>query len=148
MVSVSGKYASPSKQLFKAADLQGGDLVLQLDYVEFDHQLGSSGEYVDFVHFTNDEHVLSLNATNAHAIAALHGDETDEWPSGWIAIFHDPTVKFEDRVTGGVRVRPYVPKPEDGKPPTKQPGSGRPATKQPGDGKQPSRSAFDDEIPF
>jgi len=150
MVSIngSGRYGLPSKQLFEAADLQKGDLVLQIDYVEFDHQLGNSSKFVDLVHFTNDEHALSLNSTNAHAIAALHGDDTDQWPSGWIAIFHDPTVKFEDKVTGGIRVRPLVPKPEDGAMPTKEPRSAKSVPKPSGDGKQAAGREFDDTIPF
>jgi hypothetical protein len=148
MVSVKDTYGLPSKQLFKAADLQGRDLVLQIDGVEFGHPLGDSGKTVDILHFTNSEKALSLNSTNAHIIASLLGDETNKWPGGWIAIFHDPTVKFEDKVTGGIRVRPYAPKPEHGEMPTKEPGSPMPVNRPLGDGKQAGRPSFNDEIPF
>ena len=69
----------------------------------------SNGKYGDVVSFHNDGRKLVLNQTTARQIAALLGDDTDQWPNGWIALFCDETVKFGDEIRPGVRVRPTVP---------------------------------------
>jgi hypothetical protein len=149
-MKISEKY--PAKGLLKAADVQGGDLVVQIDRVDENEELGDSGKkrFADLLRFTNDERSLELKPTNARAIAALHGDDTDLWPGKYIALFYDPTVKFGEETTGGVRVRPSVPTEEEiaaAAPPTRKPGSA-PAKPPSGDGRRPSGPSLDDEIPF
>jgi len=147
MVSISEKY--PQTGILRASDLEGGDLVVQISHIELDVELGNnSGKFVDLVRFTNSEQSLSLNPTNARTIASLHGDESDLWPSKWITLFKDPTVKFGEAEVGGVRVRPRVPTEEEvaaAAPPMRQPGSA-PASKRSGDGRQTDR--LEDEMPF
>jgi len=94
----------------------------------------SNGKYGDVVSFHNDGRKLVLNQTTARQIAALLGDDTDQWPNGWIALFCDETVKFGDEIRPGVRVRPTVPHAASNGPvPVKKP---------------PEKPAFDDDIPF
>ena len=145
-MKVSERYPSA---ILKASDLEGGDLVVQVDNISLDVELGNSGKYVDLLRFTNDPLALSLGPTNARIIASLLGDDSDDWPGGWLSLFKDPTVKFGDTEVGGVRVRPRAPTEEEiaaAAPPTRQPGS-KPATK-PSDGKRPPSRTLDDEVPF
>ena len=130
MVSMSERY--PKKGFIKADDVQGGDLILQIATVSLGERIGS-GKSGDVVRFGNDGRALILNYTNAHAIAALHGDDDRDWPSKWIALYLDPDVEYDGKREGGVRVRNFVPQPGNG--------SVQPQL-------QSTSKVMDDEIPF
>jgi hypothetical protein len=122
----------PRKGFITVADVEHRDLVVQISGVEFDVMI--NGETKDVLHFTNGRS-LPLNDTNIYAIVALHGDDHEGWPDKRLALFNDTSVKFGDKITGGVRVRPFVPE-----------GDG--LAKQSGDGGRSGRPNFSDEIPF
>lgn len=70
--------------------------------------------------FVGKEKALACNKTNARTIAAMHGDETDNWVGVEITLYNDPTVSMGDQVVGGIRIQ-YQP---------------------------PATEGFDDDIPF
>ena len=56
--------------------------------------------------FNEQEKGLACNVTNAHVIAAILGqDDTDNWTGQKIVLYNDPTITFQGKVTGGIRVR-------------------------------------------
>jgi hypothetical protein len=103
-------------------DVQDGDLVLRIAYVDWDAPTGN-GKTGDVVHFSNSDLALVLNPTNARAIARLHGDDGDAWRGRWITLYYDPEVMYQDRKNG--------PLPEP--PPRREP---------------PSRGVDEEEAPF
>jgi hypothetical protein len=125
MASITNRFGK--RMYLSRADVQNGDLILQIDHVEFDVQVGK--ELKDVVHFVTGEKLV-LNPTNALAMAALHGDESDGWAGKWITLFFDPDVEYDGKREGGLRVRPEVPREDT-------------------DGfRLKQRSSMDDEIPF
>ena len=85
------------------------------------------------LYFTEQEKPLVLNITNNQLIAIATGSEN---PEGWIGkkivLFNDPTIMFQGKVTGGIRVRA----PKNQAPPA-------PVERTPG-----SDDDFDDDLPF
>jgi hypothetical protein len=134
MVSMKDRY--PQTGMFTAADFKDiGDegITFTIDRLELDVEVGMNTR--DVVYFQEDGRGLSLNQTNAHAIEKLYGD-SDNWPNKKVNLFLDRTVKFNDQIKPGVRVR---------------------SPKEAGNGPQPSakqtpsvreRPSLDDEIPF
>ena len=58
------------------------------------------------LHFEELDKPLIVNSTNAALIAKVTGSEdTDEWISHKIVLFHDPNVSFGGKLVGGIRVR-------------------------------------------
>jgi hypothetical protein len=60
--------------------------------------------------FLNARKSLALNKTNASALAAAYGDDTDGWYGRWLELFSVPT-QFNGRAFNGLRVRPIEPPP-------------------------------------
>jgi hypothetical protein len=59
------------------------------------------------LYFREFEKPLVLNWTNIEAISVYVGEEnTDNWPGHQVVLFHDPSVSFKGKRTGGIRVRP------------------------------------------
>jgi hypothetical protein len=114
MSSFSERY--PGSGYFKAADLlDQPDLDLQIDYVDLDVEIG--GKLKDVVRFQNDGRSLVLNRACGTVIAALHGDEIDDWAGKWITLFTDETVMFGNENKPGIRVRPVKPNGDGGNAP-------------------------------
>lgn len=95
--------AFPSRYL-KAADVDG-ELTLTISGVE----IGEVGqdenrESKPIVYFAEVEKGLVLNRTNASAISALFGSETDEWQGKRIALFVE-NVAYQGKQTPAIRVR-------------------------------------------
>lgn len=57
------------------------------------------------MHFTALLKPMILNRGNGETIAALYGDDTDNWVGKPIEIYADPSVMFAGKRIGGVRVR-------------------------------------------
>lgn len=72
---------------------------------------------------------MVLNTTNAQLIAQITGsDETDEWVGMKIVLYNDPSIQFQGRLVGGIRVRaPKKPATAAAKPGAKP--AGKPGTK-------------------
>ena len=48
---------------------------------------------------------MILNKSNATSIADVYGEETSAWPGKTIEIYTDPSIMFQGKRVGGVRVR-------------------------------------------
>jgi hypothetical protein len=111
MTSFNDRY--PKSGYFTAADLlDQPDLDVQIECVDFDVEIGNKTR--DIVQFTNDGRSLVLNRACGSVIAALHGDEIEGWCGKWITLFADTTVKFNNEIKPGIRVRPVEPKIDGG----------------------------------
>ena len=78
----------PSKYL-KAVDLQGRDVVVEIEKVYVDVLRGTKGEKEKKVlmRFKGKEKAFVCNITNARAIAACWGDEVNDWLGKRITLF-------------------------------------------------------------
>jgi hypothetical protein len=105
----------PKSGYFKAADLKGQpDLNVQIEDVELDVEIGV--KLKDVVHFTNDGRSLVLNHACGIVIAALYGDQIEDWAGKWITLFCDETVMFGNENKPGIRIRPDAPRIDGGTP--------------------------------
>ncbi len=97
--------AFPSKYL-KAADLQDREIKLVIAKVELE-AIGDD-DRKPAVYFTKAKKALICNKTNAKAIAAAYGDDTDDWTGKQIILF-PMMVQFRDEMVESIRVK--IPKP-------------------------------------
>lgn len=105
------KLLYPSQYL-GAHDLQGKDATVTIARVvveELKTERGSERKPV--LHFEKAEKRMVLNKTNATAIAALYGNETNAWAGKRITLYATPVSAFGKEVEA-LRVRPTAPKPE------------------------------------
>lgn len=81
-------------------------------------------------YFAELEKPLVLNSTNLQLMAQIAGsDDTDEWIGKLFVLYVDPTISYNNKLVGGIRIR----KPKPGAKP-------KPAPEPP--------PADDDDIPF
>ncbi len=101
----------PSRYL-RGADLMGRDATVTIAAVTVEEVARAGGvkERRPCVRFEGKEKSWIMNRTNAKTVAKLYGKFTDAWVGKRITLFDDPTVRFGPEVTGGIRVRPEVPK--------------------------------------
>lgn len=101
--------AFPSKYV-AAADLQGQDVPATIQSCVIE-DVGGPGESEDrpVLYFTGFTKGLVLNKTNATTIAAMYGDETDEWVGKAVVLFPTDT-EFRGKMTPCVRVRSTPPR--------------------------------------
>lgn len=110
------KSAFPS-QYITAEDLQGQDCPVQIAGCRMEPVKQESGPDRDkpVLYFVGHQRGLVLNVTNGLAIASLYGDETDAWRGRWITLY--PTqCQFGARMVDCIRVRPFPPTDEAGRP--------------------------------
>lgn len=107
----------PSKYL-RGADLLGRDVTVTIDSVKKEEVtlVGGKKEIRPILRCAGKEKGIVLNKTNTRIIKSLYGPYTVDWVGKSITIFNDPTVKFGTEVTGGLRVRPKVPRTTDSRP--------------------------------
>ena len=90
----------PSKHL-AAADLAGKDCQLIISGVSVE-RLGEEEKPV--IAFQRAKKTFVLNKTNARMIAALYGDDTDDWIGKTITLY--PTkVDIQGKIVDAIRVR-------------------------------------------
>jgi hypothetical protein len=98
----------PSKYV-RAADLNGKTVTLtiaKLVLEELGH--GAEKERKPVLYFQKATKGLVLNRTNAMTIAALYGDESDEWPGKRISIY--PTrIRAFGAMQDTIRVKEEIP---------------------------------------
>jgi hypothetical protein len=83
--------------------------------------------------FEESEKPLVLNAINIQLCEKIFGsDDTDEWIGRRVVLYVDPTISFQGKVTGGIRVR--APKQQNAAKPAPKPAAVAELT--------------DDDIPF
>lgn len=69
------------------------------------------------LHFMENIKPMTLNSTNAQAIASIvKSEETDDWAGHKIVLYSDPNISFGGKLVGGIRVRaprqaPQAPRP-------------------------------------
>lgn len=64
------------------------------------------------LYFNETDKGMVLNPTNGQLIAQFLGEHTDLWIGRQIVLYNDPTIQFQGRLTGGIRVRaPRGPQP-------------------------------------
>ena len=64
-----------------------------------------------------DVQPMLLNKTNLRILAAMLGDDTDNWIGKEVEVYHDPSISYGGQLVGGLRVRP----PRPPKPRARQP---------------------------
>lgn len=80
---------------------------------------------------------MVMNSTNLQLCAqALGSEETDHWIGKQIVLYNDPSVQFQGKLIGGIRIRA----------PRKRPGA--PAAPEPAPAPVTTEDPFDDDIPF
>ena len=104
----------------KAADLQGREVTLTFSRVTLDEltRQGGSKEKKPVAYFVEtaekarragtDEKRLVLNKTNAHAIKAMYGPETNDWPGKRVTLY-TARVTFGRQTVDAIRVKEQVP---------------------------------------
>lgn len=129
--------AFPSNYL-KAADLQGRQIPVKIKDVIFETiGQGQQQETRPIVYFEGKEKGLVLNKTNANTVAAVYGDDTDDWVGGDIILF-EAMVDYQGRSVPAIRL----------KVPPRRPVAAQ-QTKQPARQQQPSNEELiDDSVPF
>jgi hypothetical protein len=92
----------------KASDLGDTPLVLTIDRIEMAEM--QDGNRKPALYFQEEDKGLILNKTNANAIAAVYGDDTDDWLQQKIQLISVPT-DFQGRTVDAIRVRVRQAKP-------------------------------------
>jgi hypothetical protein len=93
---------SASKYL-KAADLNGREVTARIAGVQIE-QFGKDGDRKPVVSFEGKSKGLALNKTNARAIAAMYGDETNSWTGREITLYPTQT-EFAGAMVDCIRIR-------------------------------------------
>ena len=57
------------------------------------------------LHFAETPKPLVLNKTNGQVVGALYGEDTDAWVNKQVVVYFDPTIQFQGKMTGGIRLR-------------------------------------------
>lgn len=92
--------AFPSKYL-KAADLQGQQVTVKIDRVEFE-MIGDDKKLI--IYFQGKDRGVVLNRTNANNISAIYGDEMDEW-RGMTVVLFEAMVDFQGKTVPAIRIK-------------------------------------------
>jgi hypothetical protein len=92
---------------------------------------GVEPDYKWAVNFHESDKPLVLNSINIQLLEKMLGDDTDRWEGKKVVLYVDPTVSFQGKVVGGIRVR--APKPGAVAAPPPPP---------------PAAELTDDDIPF
>ena len=100
--------AFPSKYL-KASDLQGRNVTVKMDRVEFEV---ISNDKKLILYFQGKQKGMVLNKTNANNISKIYGTDTDAWAGQEIVLF-EAMVDFQGETVPAIRVKaPVKPQPQ------------------------------------
>jgi len=94
--------AFPSEYL-RASDLMGREVTATIKNVVLE-EVGREREERPVLYFRGKEKGLVLNKTNANTIAALFGDDTDDWTGGEVTLF-EAQVEYQGKMTPSIRVK-------------------------------------------
>jgi hypothetical protein len=82
---------------------------------------------------------MVMNSTNLQLAAqALGSDDTDHWIGKQVVLYNDPSVQFQGKLIGGIRIRA----------PKKRPATSGTATTAAAPAAVTAEEDFDDDIPF
>jgi hypothetical protein len=100
--------AFPSKYL-KAGDLAGKTVSVSIAKVQIEDVGGVDNEEdKPVLYFVGKSKGIVLNRTNAMAIAAKYGDDTDNWTDKPLEVYPDQTL-FQGRMVDCIRMRVPAP---------------------------------------
>jgi hypothetical protein len=105
-------YRSMFERLYLGSwDLQGRDWVLQISKVVAATLTAPGGRTSKkpVVFFEQTDKGLALNKTNAKTIAAMYGNNTDEWVGELVTVYPTQT-SFGAETVEAIRIRPTKPK--------------------------------------
>ena len=91
----------------------GADMILTIKQVKNEIVTGEGGrkEECTVCYFTENVKPMILNKTNMKQIAKLLGSPyIEDWSGKAVQIYVDPKVKFGHEITGGLRIRNFLPK--------------------------------------
>lgn len=134
--------AFPSN-FIKCEDLQNRPARVKMNYVKLE-DIGDDNKPV--LYFIGKEKGMVLNKTNASAISAMYGDETENWSGEEIEIYPTET-DYQGKRVPAIRIRP----PSRQASPERVAPNARTRSEAPEDRFPPpvdNAAAFDDEIPF
>jgi hypothetical protein len=94
-------------QFLKKEDVGNGVLATIRDCTQENVALPGAPEQLKWVlHFDELEKPLVLNSTNGQIIAQfIKSEETDNWIGHKIVMYSDPSIQFQGKLVGGIRVR-------------------------------------------
>ena len=95
-------------QYLKAADIGDEPMLLTIDRVEMAEM--QDGTRKPACYFQEQDKGLILNKTNANTIAALYGDDTDDWSGQRVQLLSVP-VEYQGKMVDAIRVRVRQAKP-------------------------------------
>jgi hypothetical protein len=113
----------PSNYL-KASDLQGKQPRVTIERVELETLgQGKDAQQRPVIYFAGKDKGLVANKTNMSAVAAVFGDETDDWGGAEIILF-ETMVDYQGKVTPAIRVKvpPVAPRKPAPRPPVQEEG--------------------------
>lgn len=100
------------REYLYAFDLQGHDVTLTIERVIGGELVGPGGKKskkpLCYFREGRDKKPLALNATNCKAIAAMYGNDTDNWAGKRITIY-PTTTQMGGETCECIRVRPQIP---------------------------------------
>ena len=97
--------AFPSKFLSKE-DVKDSPKICVIDTVTVEEIEGDNGkENKPTLFFSDNTKPMILNRINWMTIAEFYGEDSDGWKGQSIEVYHDPSIMFGAKRTGGVRVR-------------------------------------------
>jgi hypothetical protein len=119
-----------SSKYFKVGDVESQPVLVTIDRFEEENVApADKPKQMKWVaYFKETDKGLVMSTTNLQLAAiALGSQDTDLWIGKQLVLFNDPTVSFQGKITGGVRVR-----------------AKKGAKPEP----QPTLEEMDDDIPF
>lgn len=99
------------KEFLYAFMLNGREATVQIERVTAGSVTGEGGKKSKkpICYFAGKKKPLALNATNCKTIAAMYGNNTDDWIGKRITIY-PTTTEFSGKTVDCIRVRPGVPR--------------------------------------
>jgi hypothetical protein len=105
------------------------DQVCTIKTVKLEEMQGNSSETRWVLYFNEHHKGMVLNTTTIRVLEAAFGDDSDNWIAKKVMVYVDPSVSFQGRVVGGLRLRTPKKTASRAAPP-------------------PADSDFDDSVPF
>lgn len=75
--------------------------IASIEQVQFDNET----EVSKILHFEEMQMGMVLNKTNGMILCSIYGDDTDDMIGQKIVVYSDPSIQFQGRMVGGLRLR-------------------------------------------